>query len=72
MYEKCDIRIEISDYLIYYITEGGFIMKEQKSKATEVKERVAYSIAKHYANVSCPLFTYQTKMPDSVKKMRKF
>lgn len=47
-------------------------MKEQKNKVTEIKERIAYSIAKHYANVSCPLFTYQTKMPDSVKKMRKF
>lgn len=47
-------------------------MKEQKNKVKEIKEMIAYSIAKHYANVSCPLFTYQTKMPDSVKNMRKF
>ncbi|MGN0319479.1 MAG: cyclic lactone autoinducer peptide [Lachnospira sp.] len=31
-----------------------------------------YSVAEHYANVACPIITYQPKMSDEVKKLRKF
>ena len=29
-------------------------------------------VAEHYANVACPIISYQPKMSDKVKKLRKF
>lgn len=29
-------------------------------------------VAEHYANVVCPIITYQPKMSDEVKKLRNF
>lgn len=33
---------------------------------------VATKTAEHYANTACPLITYQPRMSEEVKKLRKF
>lgn len=35
-------------------------------------KKSAVSVAKYYANVSCPLVFYQPEITDSIKKLRKF
>ncbi|MBQ2882233.1 MAG: cyclic lactone autoinducer peptide [Alphaproteobacteria bacterium] len=46
-------------------------MKKTKMTKNLVK-KVAMYVAKADANAACPCITYQPKMPDSVKKLRKF
>ena len=43
-----------------------------KKKMQEIIKNVAIRVAKADANATCPCITYQPKMPDAVKKMRKF
>lgn len=33
---------------------------------------VVMKVAIHYANVACPFFTYQPKVTNNIKKLRKF
>ena len=49
-------------------------MKSEISKNSmkKVGKAVVLRVAEHYANVTCPLVVYQPKMPESVKKLRKF
>lgn len=35
-------------------------------------KRIAIHTAGHYANTACPLITYQPKVNNEVKKLRKF
>ncbi len=43
-----------------------------KGITTKIIKSIAYMTAKHYANVNCPLITYQPKMNPGIKKLRKF
>ncbi len=46
-------------------------MKKIKKLIADKRDDLAIKVAKHYANVTCPLITYQQKLPDEVKKLRK-
>ena len=35
------------------------------------RDALAIRVAKHYANISCPLITFQPEMPRAVKQLRK-
>jgi cyclic lactone autoinducer peptide len=37
-----------------------------------IVSKIAYHEASKSANTSCPLFTYQSKLPQNVKELRKF
>ncbi len=43
----------------------------KKNMLLKAAERVAYEVAKHYAHVTCPFFTYQPELPEAVKKLKK-
>ena len=45
--------------------------KKLRETIKNKRNLLAIRVAKHYANVSCPLITYQEKLPDEVKKLRK-
>lgn len=45
--------------------------KSLKTKMAEGIKAAATKVATHYANVTCPLLTYQPKMSNEVKKLRK-
>lgn len=45
--------------------------KEKKERKSVIKKK-AIDIAEYYANVACPLLTYQPKELQTVKKLRKF
>ncbi len=48
-------------------------MKNQfEKKMLDVVSKVAMSNAKKTANSACVFFGYQSKLPDSVKTLRKF
>ena len=47
-------------------------MIKEKRKIENVAAKLAYATAKHSANSTCHMFFGQTKLPDKVKKMRKF
>lgn len=42
-----------------------------KNSVDKTMEKMMFKIAKHYANVACPMILYQPKMIKSVKKLRK-
>lgn len=42
-----------------------------KNSIDKTMEKMMFKIAKHYANVACPMILYQPKMTKSVKKLRK-
>ncbi len=46
-------------------------MKKDK-KALSIVKKIAIRVARADANAACPCISYQPKMPDAVKKMRKF
>ncbi len=46
-------------------------MKKIKKLIVDKKEALALKVAKHYANVSCPLITFQPELPNAVKQLRK-
>lgn len=53
--------------------EGDTMAKEKLGNSTEkITKNVLTKFATHYANVACPLFTYQPKVGMMVKKLRKF
>lgn len=64
---KCDI------FLISY-ERGTNIMEKTKirKKLSDSSKSVLKNVAIHYANVACPFFTYQPKISEEVKKLRKF
>ena len=35
-------------------------------------QNLSVKVAAHYANVACPILTYQPKMSEEVKKLRRF
>ena len=41
-------------------------------KVQEMIKKAAIKVAKADANAACPCISYEPKMPDAVKKMRKF
>lgn len=43
-----------------------------KNVAMKVVAKTAYAEATKMANTSCPFFSYQSKLPNEVKKLRKF
>lgn len=45
-------------------------MKDQKWK--KAAARLARRMAVREANIGCPLWSYQRKQPDAVRKLRKF
>jgi len=44
-----------------------FVMKTKKN---QIISKVIRATAKYYANVTCPLFTYQPKVGDGIKGLR--
>lgn len=54
-----------------YIEREVKNMKKTKM-VKDLAKKVAMYVAKADANAACPCITYQPKMPDSVKKLRKF
>ena len=47
-------------------------MKKGKKIFQNVVEKIAIKIAKVDANTACPCISYQPKLPEAVKKLRKF
>ena len=47
-------------------------MKKEKRKIENAAAKLAYASAKHSANSACRYFFGQSKLPDQVKKLRKF
>ena len=48
-------------------------MKEKTNKSlAKITKKIATSVAIYYANVACPFLTYQPKISDEVKKLRRF
>lgn len=49
-------------------------MKTQRIKPfmANLSRVVVENVAKHYANVACPFFTYQPKVTKEIKKIRRF
>ena len=47
-------------------------MKKNKKKLRNLINKIAIKIATMEANTACPCITYQPKVPESVKKLRKF
>ena len=43
-----------------------------RKKLSDSSKSVLKNVAIHYANVACPFFTYQPKISEEVKKLRKF
>jgi len=43
-----------------------------RKEINKIIKKATIIIATHYANVTCPLFTYQPQLSDAVKKLRKF
>lgn len=41
-----------------------------KTKKNQIISKVIRATAKYYANVTCPLFTYQPKVGDGIKGLR--
>ena len=46
--------------------------KEVKQVMAGKLQKLSVKVAAHYANVACPIITYQPKMSAEVKKLRKF
>jgi len=44
----------------------------KKFKINEVIAKTVLMVSKGQANSSCPAFLYQPKLPEAVKKLRKF
>lgn len=44
----------------------------KNGKMQRIIKMIAIKVAKMDANTACPCITYQPKMPDAVKKLRKF
>jgi len=42
-----------------------------KNSVDKTMEKMMFKIAKHYANVACPMILYQPKMTKSVKNLEK-
>ncbi len=40
-------------------------------KIAELTKKTAIKVATYYANVACPFITYQPKMSNDVKKLRR-
>ena len=47
-------------------------MKECKKSVSDAIKNLAKRSAIHYANVACPVITYQPKAGQEVKRLRKF
>lgn len=47
-------------------------MKKENRKIENAVAKLAYASAKHSANSTCHMFFGQSKLPEQVKKMRKF
>ena len=47
-------------------------MNKAKREKKSVIKKKAIDIAEYYANVACPLLTYQPKEPKVVRSLRKF
>lgn len=46
-------------------------MKERRKKMKNLINKIAIWVATTDANTACPCITYQPKLPESVKKLRK-
>lgn len=46
--------------------------KTMKKQILKTLSQIAYAEASKSANTSCPFFSYQPKLPNDVKKLRKF
>ena len=46
-------------------------MKKIKKLVEDKRDALAIRVAKHYANVSCPLITFQPMLPKEVLNYRK-
>ena len=44
----------------------------KKIKTNSVVAKIALKVAKGQANSTCPFIAHQPKLPDAVKKLRKF
>lgn len=47
-------------------------MKKENKTIKNLVEKLAVKIAAAEANAACPFITYQPKLPQSVKSLRKF
>ncbi len=47
-------------------------MKKRKKDKKALIKRQAIDIAEYYANIACPLITFQPKESKAVKSLRKF
>ena len=54
------------------IKKGGVIVNKTKKSMKELIKKRAIGVAEYYANVACPLLTYQPKENKAVKALRKF
>lgn len=48
------------------------VTKDVKRIVAGKLQNLSVKVAAHYANVACPILTYQPKMSEEVKKLRKF
>lgn len=48
------------------------MQKRINKEISKIARKAAIKAASYYANVACPFITYQPKMSDEVKKLRKF
>lgn len=46
-------------------------MKKEKKALQNAVEKIAIKVAKMDANTACPCISYQPKLPQAVKKLRK-
>lgn len=46
--------------------------KSIKKQLLKTVSKIAYAEASKSANTSCPFFSYQSKLPASVKNLRRF
>lgn len=51
---------------------GIIVMKNFKSKLGGMVAKCAFKVTKMNVNSACCFFTYQPKLPQSAKKLRKF
>ncbi len=45
-------------------------LRMESKEKTALGEKLACKVAKHYANVACPFFTFQPKVPKALKKTK--
>ena len=75
MYKVLDERFDFSSVErtihLYLKKRKGYNMKKEKRTFRKVVEKIAIKVAKTDANTACSCISYQPKLPEAVKKLRK-